>query len=249
MNILIFEDEEFNFDLLRDMLLNINPDNKIFGPLASVTEGRAFFASTDVHFDLIIADIHLNDGLSFYALTEAPKDTPIIFTTAYEEYALKAFDFNSLSYLLKPIDESELKDAITKAQERLKTDEQRDLLMKQMAEDLNYRRRVIAKTYNGERIINMNEVCYFVSRQKCTFAVLDDHTIFPIGISISTLAEQLNPKEFVHVNRQYIVSIKAIKCFENNINGKETIILHGDDSPRISVSRAKKAFIHQTVNF
>ena len=120
MNILIFEDELFNFRLLQHMLHELNEDYIAIGPISTVEEGRLYL-STHNDTDLIIADIQLNDGLSFDALRNAPDDVPIIFTTAYEEHALKAFEFNSLSYLLKPIDEKQLAEAIRRASDRKST--------------------------------------------------------------------------------------------------------------------------------
>lgn len=250
MKILIFEDEQYNFDLLRDMLQEIVPNCEIIGPLTSIAEGRRFFAERSLSgsFDgIIIADIQLNDGLSFYALADAPDDVPIIFTTAYDEYALEAFEFNSLSYLLKPIDEDELRIAIRKTQERLITDENRSILFQQLTKNANYRQRIISRSYTGEKVINVFDVSYFVSEQKSTFAVLYDGTSHLLDISLSELITQLNPHNFIRPSRKYIVPINNIDRFEQDINGKERLILKENSGVVITVSREKKQMVHKSL--
>lgn len=248
MNILIFEDEKYNYDLIRQMLEEQLPDCVIYGPLVSIAEGKEFFANNkETSLSLIIADIQLNDGLSFYALTDAPADVPIIFTTAYDEYALRAFDFNSLSYLLKPVDEEELRKAIHKAQHRLITDEHREELFRMLAQDAHYRERFIVKTYNGEHVVRTCDVRYFISENKNTYAKLHDGSSYEIGISLTQLESELNPRIFMRVNRKFIVPCSEIKGFESDINGKEQLILHGEEQPEIVISRDNKANVHQWV--
>ena len=115
MKILILEDEMHQYNVLRHMLEDIMPSALLIGPIPTVSEARHFFLSHS-EADIIIADIQLNDGLSFEALSCAPDNIPIIFITAHEEYALRAFEYNSLSYLLKPIDNDKLCTALKKAQ-------------------------------------------------------------------------------------------------------------------------------------
>lgn len=250
MRILIFEDEKYNYDLLRQMLIEQLPDCVVYGPLTSIAEGKEFFTKLKEGeykggLDLIIADIQLNDGLSFYALTDAPCDIPIIFTTAYDEYALKAFEFNSLSYLLKPVDDDELRNAIHKAQHRLITDVHREEIFELLSQNAKYRERFIVKTYNGEYVLRTREVRYFISEQKITYAKLHDGSSYEIGISLTQLESELNPDIFMRVNRKFIIPHKEIKGFESDINGKEQLILFGDEQPEIVISRDNKARVHQ----
>lgn len=252
MRILIFEDEKYNYDLLRQMLEEQMPDCVICGPLASIAEGKEYFArmkngDAESDLSLIIADIQLNDGLSFYALAEAPADIPVIFTTAYDEYALRAFEFNSLSYLLKPVDEDELRKAIHKALHRLISDEHREEFYRMLANNAQYRERFVVKTYNGEHVLRCSEVRYFVSEQKSTYAKLHDGSSYDLGISLTQLETELNPHTFMRVNRKYIVPITEIDGFRSGSNGKEYLILHGTEQPEIIVSRDNKQRVHQWV--
>lgn len=245
MNILIFEDERYNYDLLEQILTEHLEGCVMYGPLGSIAEGKEFFAQNEERLDLIIADIQLNDGLSFYALTDAPDDVPIIFTTAYDEYALKAFEYNSLSYLLKPVDEDELLMAIRKTQERLITDEHREELFELLARHMHYRERFFVKTFKGERVINISQVRYFVSEQKTTYAKLHDGSSYELEQSLGALEEELNPRHYMRVNRKYIVPAREVCSFEVLSGGRELLVLNGTDSPEIVISRDAKKRIHE----
>lgn len=234
MTILIFEDEIYNFRLLRHQLLNINPDYDVIGPISTIEEGRAYLAyHPDI--DLIIADIQLNDGLSFDALSFASADIPIIFTTAYDEYALKAFKYNSLSYLLKPIGEDELKRALSKAL-RLG---HRHSDVQESGHSVEIQT-FLVKTPRGERRIHISMVRYAASEDKTTYIYLLDGTSYTIDLTLSQLASQLDTTRFMRVNRKYILPLEQVKGFENLSNGRLRLILYGLDSPEIDVSRAMR---------
>lgn len=244
MNILVFEDEIHNYHLLCQMIVQQIPNCNFYGPITTIDEGRRFFANNTERLDLIVADIQLADGLSFYALTDAPADVPVIFTTAYDEYALRAFEYNSLSYLLKPVDEDELRIAIRKTQERLITDEHREELFRLLANSMNYRERFFVGTYKGERVIHVSQVRYFVSEHKSTFLVLADGSSFSVDKSLIELAGELDPRKFMRVNRKYIVPSREVDRFERGSNGKEYLVLRGDNPPEIIVSRDNKQNVH-----
>lgn len=245
MNILIFEDEQYNFDLLSDMLRDLVPECNVIGPLSTIVEGQQFFAHNAERLDIIIADIQLNDGLSFYALVDAPADVPIIFTTAYDEYALKAFRYNSLSYLLKPVDENELRDAIRKTQERMITNEHREELFTMLSRHARYRERFVVNTFKGEKVICVSSLRYIVSEQKCSYIVMADGASYEIDKPLMVLAEELNPHDFMRVNRKYIVPLREVIGFEHLTNGKEKLLLRGDNPPEIVVSRDNKDKVHK----
>ena len=114
MNVLIIEDERHNADRLTRLLNSSFDEITVYGPLPSIADIRRFFNEPE-RIDLILADIRLSDGLSFDALKDIPGDIPVIFTTAYDEYALKAFHYNGIAYLLKPIDKEELVEAVEKS--------------------------------------------------------------------------------------------------------------------------------------
>lgn len=249
MNVLILEDEIYNYHLLCTMLADMLPDCTIHGPIVSIKDGKRFFSKSKESIDLIIADIQLTDGLSFHALEDAPADVPIIFTTAYDEYALRAFEYNSLSYLLKPIDENELKKAIRKASERLITDDKRKEFFSLIAESGRYRERIMVNTFKGEKVVGVGEVRYIVSENKNTYIVLHDGTSYYIDMTLTLIADQLNPRKFMRVNRKYIVPLTEVEGFERDINGKERLILkEGVKNPVIVISRDNKRNVHNWID-
>ena len=241
MTILIIEDEIHNFRLLSHMLQELVPDAMLIGPAYSIQQTRRYLEN--VHdIDLIIADIQLSDGLSFDALRYAPDDIPIIFTTAYDEHALRAFEFNSLSYLLKPIDEDELAKALRKVR-RLRVPQGNaydSLLPNLLSHADTYRERFVVKTPRGEKVIPLFNVRYIVSEQKTTYIKLHDGTSYSIDISLEKLATQLDPSRFIKVNRKYIVPLNQIAEILTLPNGKARLILEGDNVPEIKISRDQK---------
>ena len=247
MTILIFEDEIFNYHLLCDMLQKIQPSCNVIGPMTTIAEGHKFFAENKVRPDLIIADIQLNDGLSFSVLTEAPVDVPIIFTTAYDEYALRAFDFNSLSYLLKPVDIESLRAAIDKARSRLITDEERKELLRLMSRHSEYRERFLLNTPTGEMVVSLTQARYIMTVNKSSFVVLHNGVMYNTDMCLADIAEQLDPSRFMRVNRQFIIPATEVAGFERDVNGKEKLILKGEDAPEIIISRDKRKLVHEWV--
>lgn len=251
MRIVILEDELYSYRLLRQMLLELDAQTEIVGPFTTVADSRDFFF-THQPMDLIIADIQLNDGLSFEALDAAPPTAPVIFTTAYDEYALKAFQYNSLSYLLKPIDDEELAEAIRKAATLFRAPASlpaEQLFHAALASDLRqgtpYRERFIAKTALGDRVIIASAVRYIVSENKSTYVCHLDGTTYPVAISLADLEPQLNPHDFMRVNRKYIVPAAQVQELRNLENGKERLILKGDNPPDIIISRDMKKLVRQ----
>ena len=138
MKILIIEDEQSNATRLCRILKEIDNDVQILAMTASIKETEDFFSRTEEIPDIIVADIQLGDGLRFEALKAAPQSIPVIFTTAYDQYAIKAFKFNSIDYLLKPIDKDELKTAINKALKKnnSNTDAIKELLLSIHGQDI-----------------------------------------------------------------------------------------------------------------
>ncbi len=227
MKILIIEDELHNFRMLEHMLSDINPAYEIEGPVCSVEEGRRFLSSHDEP-DLIIADIRLGDGLSFDFLGEYCPEVPVIFTTAYSEHALKAFEYNSLSYLLKPVDEEELAAAIEKAW-RISGKKNSVAL--------------VVKKLDGEKLIRADDVLYFFSEGKCSFAKMKDMSVEIMDQSLDNIFQKLDPSRFVRANRKYIVQRSSVTETRHLAGGKEQLLTGADDGAEIIVSREKKRYV------
>lgn len=245
MKILILEDEIHHYHILRHMIEEIMPSALLIGPIPTVAEGRHFFLSqSDV--DIIIADIQLSDGLSFDALSCIPDDIPVIFITESESHALKAFEYNSLSYLLKPIDKEQFHIAMKKAERLLscrKTSSEssnKANAFTPLAQNEDFRKRFIVKTVKGEKIISVSGIRYIVSEQKNTYIKLLDDTSYPINMSLEELASQLDPQQFMRVNRKFIVPLEQVAATERLSNGKKRLILKGDTPPEIIISRTRR---------
>lgn len=122
-------------------------------------------------------------------------------------------------------------------------------LAKLQAPDEGYRERFIVNTFKGEKVVDVTEVRYIVSENKSTYIVLHDGSSFNIDMPLSTIAEQLCPRTFMKVNRKYIVPLSLVERFEQDINGKERLILkHGRKNPKITISRDNKSCVHNWVN-
>ncbi len=236
MNILIFEDEIYTFRLLRQMLLELYADSNVIGPISTVEEGRAFL-SYNQDIDLIIADIQLNDGLSFDALCDAPPNVPIVFTTAYDEYALKAFDYNSLSYLLKPVCEEQLAKAINRSKKLVSNEPH---IYDDIKADGSHRHCFLVSTPRGERRVPASMARYAVSENKTTYVHLLDGTSYPLDMTLTELAAQFSPEKFMKVNRKYIVPVEQVKGIEHLPNGRLRLMLYGTDQPDVIVSRTMR---------
>ncbi len=237
LTIVIFEDDSYSYRLLRHMLQSIAPDHAIAGVLSSVEEGRAFF-SYHQDIDLIIADIRLRDGLVFDALSYAPDDIPIIFITAHEEYALRAFEYNSLCYLLKPVNEHQLSMAIRRSMRlRQPAYHRQDQHGSPFSDD---NRCLWVGTATGARRIPTSMVRFVSSEDKTTYLYLMDGSSYPLEKTLEEVAIQLDSIAFMRVNRKYILPRSQVKGFDSLPNGRIRLQLYGDDYPEIIVSRTQR---------
>jgi DNA-binding LytR/AlgR family response regulator len=199
--------------------------------MTSVKSCSKFFQDNKEPLHLIITDVNLEDGTAFTALDEAPPEVPVVFTTSHEEYALRAFDYNSLAYLIKPIDEARLKKALRKAL------------------GMEYRERFIVNTFKGEKVVSVDDIRYFVSENKLTYIVLNNGTSFNVDLTLTAIDAQLNPKRFMRVNRKYIVPVNMVDILERDINGKERLKLKpGKKNPEIIISRDNKQNVHNWID-
>ncbi len=193
--------------------------------------------------DLYLMDIHLNDGLVFDTLNKLTLKSPIIFTTAFDQYAIKAFKQNSIDYLLKPIDAEELKNAIHKFESKQQASSI-DLnalskLMQANSEKAVYKERISVKI--GERIksIQLSAVHGFVSEQKATFLLSHDGRHYPIDYPLDQLESVINPAHFFRTSRGVIVNINAIKDIIAYSGSRLKIVLENHESREILVARER----------
>jgi DNA-binding LytR/AlgR family response regulator len=242
MKVLIIEDEKPAARRLNRMLANLGL--KVQQMLHSVEESLNWLQNNE-HPDLIFLDIQLSDGLSFEIFEEIEVKSAIIFTTAYDEYALKAFKLNSIDYLLKPLDEDELKVAVDKFNEnrpkqtdvQVNLDDIRKLLVNPV--DRKFKKRLTIKVGQHIKIIPIDEVECFYSENKSTYIYTRENRNHLLDHSLEYWQEQLNPEHFFRVNRTFIVYINGIKDIIAHSNSRLKLILHSFSETEIIVSRER----------
>ena len=213
MRTIIIEDEQLSARRLESMIKNYDQNVEIVCKLESVQESVEWFKNNP-HPDLIFLDVHLEDGLSFEIFDKVKVNVPIIFTTAFDEYAIKAFKHKSIDYLLKPIIQEDLNKAIEKYKnwnnEKSSLIDMKELLKLLQEKSQPYRQRF--STAVGEKLksFNISDVAYFFSTAGITFAVLNSKKQYSLDISLDALTEKVDPGHFYRVNRQYLVKLSAI---------------------------------------
>lgn len=247
MRILIFEDDPYYFHVIKHLLEELEPESDIMGPLSSVEQGREFF-QYEQETDIIIADIQLKDGLCFDALRLAPQNIPIIFTTAHKEHALKAFEFFSLSFLIKPIVKEELEVALQKAKSLNAQHSTLNSTSTLNSQRGAYRERLVVKSAKRDKIILLANTKYIFSEDKVTYIKLLDGSSYPIDMTLENLANQLSPRKFMRVNRKYILPIEQVSYTERLENGKMSIHVKGEEDTLIIVSRTRKDEVCKWLN-
>jgi DNA-binding LytR/AlgR family response regulator len=210
MNILIIEDESFAADKLERMLKDIDPSITILAKLGSIKESAKWLFQNTA--DLIFLDIQLSDGISFSIFEQVSINTPVIFTTAYDEYAIKAFQLNSISYLLKPIRKNDLAESLQKYR-NLKSAFSIDfdlLLANFHAKEPDFKKRFLIQI--GEKIkkIEVSEIAYFFVLDKGVYMRTFQGNSYSIEYSLDKLESILNPSAFFRINRKYFVNMDSI---------------------------------------
>ncbi len=242
IKVIIIEDEKPSARRLARMLsqLNIEP----LAMLHSVAESVHWFKNNE-HPDLILLDIQLSDGLSFEIFEQLDVNSAIIFTTAYDEYALKAFKLNSIDYLLKPIDQDELEHAIKKfrinqpGEHNLKVDLEQIRKMLVNPLDRNYKERFTVKVGQHLKMIPIENIECFYSENKGTYIFTSDKRDYLIDSSLEHLESSLDPVIFYRVNRKFYININAIKDIISYSNSRLKLILNTFSDREIIVSREK----------
>tara|TARA_R110000868_G_scaffold259361_5_gene517321 strand:- start:85808 stop:86557 length:750 start_codon:yes stop_codon:yes gene_type:complete len=239
MNILICEDEAPARKQISKMICKSNNDAIL---VAAVETGEeALEAISKYDLDLIFMDIELADGPCFETLDKVEVRTPIIFTTAYDEYALKAFSLNSIDYLVKPISQENVDRAFDKYYNIKESFEHtpgftfsRNILDKNV-----YKERFLVKLGRKLFPLHTSEVAYFMSYDKMVWLVTHERKRYIINYTLAELEELLNPKEFFRLNRQYISHIKAIKELEPYFKGQVMVNISPQVDDEIIISRSK----------
>ncbi len=237
-NVLIVEDEALAANHLEITLKEIAPDVIVKAKFGSIVETVKWLALNKV--DLIFLDIQLSDGLCFSIFERVSVNTPVIFTTAYDQYAIKAFQLNSIAYLLKPICKEELKESLQKFK-TLKSEFSIDidsLLSSFQTKPPRFRKRFLIQFADKFRKIEIEEIEYFYISDKSVYLKTSQGSSFPIDLSLDNLEKVIDPSMFFRINRKYIICDKAISNMISWSRNRIKIILNfpPDDNSDVIVS-------------
>jgi DNA-binding LytR/AlgR family response regulator len=241
VDVIIIEDEKPAARLLQRKLSRLGIGADVM--LHSVEEALAWF-STHPQPELIFLDIQLSDGLSFEIFEQLPVSSAVIFTTAYDEYALRAFRLNSIDYLLKPIDDEDLAAAIEKYRARLPASSPASLDFDQIRKMLGvasktFRSRFTVKIGQQLKIIPVEEVECFYSENKGTYLHTADNRDYLLDQALETLETELDPAKFFRISRKFIVPMSAIRDIQMHSNSRLKLLLPTYRSDDVIVAREK----------
>jgi DNA-binding LytR/AlgR family response regulator len=229
MNVVVIEDERLTAQRLISQVKKYDASIHVLAQLPSVMEAIAWFETHEIaSVDLIFMDIHLEDGDSFQIISQLNLKIPIIFTTAFDEYMIRAFKVNSVDYLLKPVNYDELAAALDKFRSLQSNNKagsmQADIktLIKQLSQQNNpsFKDRFMVTVGTRIRSIQTERIAYFYLEEKTVLLVTRDGTILPVDYSLDKLMQLIDPKQFFRVSRQFIVSLNSIQMVHTLSTGK-----------------------------
>jgi DNA-binding LytR/AlgR family response regulator len=248
MKILIVEDEELAVKKLQKTLVAVDEAAEVVAVTDSI-KGTVDWLQNNSSPDLILMDIELADGQSFEIFNLVPIKTPVIFTTSYDEYALKAFKVNSIDYLLKPIQKEELQAAIDKykqikasAPSEVKSDVSIDNLIKELQQKLQpreYRKRFLVKQAQKLVSIDVNDIAYFYSDGRLNFFKTCDNKKYVVDYTMDELEDMLDPQRYFRTSRSFYVSVNCIDQIHDYFGNRLLLNLTPAVDKEVLVSREK----------
>lgn len=255
MNVFLIEDEELAVRKLSKLLQEVDPAMQVVGTAASVRASVAWLESNKAP-DLILMDIELADGQSFEIFEQTTVSSPVIFTTSYDEYALKAFKVNSIDYLLKPIKRHELEASLSKYQrlhqtadsgnEAAKSDIDSaaaiDALVQQLRQQIqpaDFRRRFLVKHRQQWIPIEVSDIAFFYTEEGISFFRTTTNQKYAVDYTLDELEKMLDPAHFFRANRQFITHIQSVQQIHPYFNNKLKLILKPVTEEEVVISREK----------
>lgn len=253
LRVAIVEDEIPAARLLRTLIARLRPAWEIEVLPGSVEEAVQWFAANR-HPDLLFLDIQLADGTSFELLSQARPSSAVVFTTAYDEYAVRAFSVSSIDYILKPVDEERLAEAIARYESlrgrMLPPDDYLDTLLEALQRrEKRFRTRFLIAGTDRFLTLPVNDVAYFYSENKVTTAVTFAGRNHVVDLPLSRLEEQLDPDRFFRANRQVLLSVGAIDRIEPYFNGKVSVTVRPPHKEKITVSEERVPLFKTWLNY
>ncbi len=222
MNILIIEDEPLVAKDLQKLIARVEPTAVVLNTLTSVQESRQWLANHQAP-DLILSDIQLSDGTSFEIFEKQNVACPIIFTTAYDEYAIRAFKLNSIDYLLKPIDVKDLELSLKKYKNFSfgsgLSDQLKSLLESRGKNQKNYKERFLSVQRNSLVPLSVNQISFFHKDELIFIHTTDNERLLSEHQTLDEVEELVDPEKFFRVNRQYLVHIQSVAKIKSTHKG------------------------------
>lgn len=240
MNAVIVEDEEFAAKRLSQLINSLAPEITIVAHINSVESGTNWFASNPLP-DLIFLDIQLNDGYGFDILDGLQEHPPVIFTTAYNEFAIRGFKYNGLDYLLKPIVKDELKKALEKFKRNITRQDSANSNLEDLKElfQKEYKHRFMVKVGNMFKSFNVEDIAYFKSHEGLIYLYTHSSQAYPIEYTIDQLEQILNPIHFFRINRKFMVSVKSVVEIHSYFNSRLLLKILPKEEEQVIVSRER----------
>ena len=237
MNVLIVEDETTAYENMVDLLALVDPNIHVVGNTESIRQTIKWLGEHEAP-DLIFMDIHLSDGSAFVIFDEIRIEIPIIFTTAYDRYAIEAFKVNSIDYLLKPVKEDDMRRALTKFSKWGRPDISQYLSqIAQMVSKPNYSDKILIPYKDKLLPVSLSEIACFYTADKNTFVFLKNGMKYPYGKTLDQIYSTLNPHDFFRANKQFIVSRNSVSNITIWFDNRLLVSLEVDTPERIYVSK------------
>jgi len=248
LKVLIIEDEIPAQRLLKETLMEITIETEVVDCINSIKSAVSWFKNNQ-HPEIVLLDIQLSDGLSFEIFKQVKIESMIIFTTAYDEYAIQAFKVNSLDYLLKPIEKKDLQIAFEKHKQytnQFIKEQNSSIDFSELAsliknEKPEFRKRFLIQSNESFSYLPVEKIALFYSMQGITFSVTFEKREYPVNFSLESLKEQLDPGSFFKINRQIIINIESIKRVHTYFNGKLKLEVQPEHNQDIIVGKDKTA--------
>ncbi len=243
MNLVIVEDEPLAATRLQSLVSEIDSSLHVVGTLDSVKSAVAWFKN-HLPPDLILMDIQLGDGISFEIFDQVEVKAPIIFTTAYDEYAIKAFKVNSVDYLLKPIDRNDLTNALKKYESSGQYYSEQNEVLHRIGNAMHmltkkYKERFVTKVGEHLRFVDVEDILYFFSLDKVTFCKAGDGRNHVLDYTLDQVEMMVDPALFFRINRKYIVCVNSIVDMISHSNSRLKLLLKSCEDQDVIVARER----------
>jgi DNA-binding LytR/AlgR family response regulator len=243
MKVLIIEDEPLAAQRLEKLVVEILGNARVLDRIDSVKKSVNWLQKNSAP-DLILMDIQLADGLSFLIFEQYEVKSPVIFTTAYDEYALKAFKVNSIDYILKPVDKTELSNALRKLEGLKNSQPSQEALMQNISQAMSmltkkYKERFVIKVGEHLKTVDVKNILYLYSQEKATFCHSTDNRNHILDFTLEQLEAMLDPNDYFRVNRKYLVRGDSIQDIIAYTNSRLKLVLKNSQDSDVIVARER----------